>query len=250
MVASCYGMIGKRFTATDAAILHYLRQIRELDISAPCLFGGDWNVEADDMTSKATDALQMQVVRPRGPTCFLHSSASCLDYFLITNDLAATLLGCAVDDAAATRPHRPVIGAFTAQWAAFKTLQWERRPLMPRLAPFGPRPAPSDWTAARQAADDALACAQHATRRRHIKDAIEKAYAVWQCTAVRNLARVTGTDHTDTQLASFNRAPRLVRKAPALFAWEQVPHIERQIVAERAVVNALTAIRACLVGGH
>jgi len=111
-----------------------LKQIR-----GPWILAGDWNLNPDLLRSSAwLDVVGGVIVAPTTPTC--HGST--YDYFVVSQDLASSVVGVARVDDGGLHPHHPVRMLLRGDARRKLTRQIVRPTRVPGVLPAGPLPCP------------------------------------------------------------------------------------------------------------
>ncbi len=142
---------------------------------------------------------------PRG-TFRTAKAASTLDYFMVTDRLAAAVENISTVEGSGVKGHVPVQLRFKPRPAAPKTLHRRLPPKLEDERVYGPLPPPPTWAVPLGLAEAALAAARAGSAR--VDDAMEKAYAAWANMAEEELEGITGAPVKKRGLRSAR--PKLV----------------------------------------
>jgi hypothetical protein len=161
------------------------------------VIGADWNMRPDTVEATTLlDSLQAAIVADTSPigTCDTTGGTSCLDYFLVSADLAEAASEVCIVINAPIATHRPVrlrlrTDASTLMRTAVVAVQ-----RIPPEPVFGPHPRPQPWEEPRRLAMIALRASRNDRRPHTIKVAMAAAYRAWARTAEIELAGVAGVE--------------------------------------------------------
>jgi hypothetical protein len=120
-------------------------------------------------------------------------AASTLDYFVVEGTLANAIHKVSLVEGTGIKGHVPVAMEFCPRPVALKALTIRRPPDLGMEPVFGPRPPPADWTAARDAAAEALHAATHGASEETVQRRLDSAYGAWCRSAEEEVADATGT---------------------------------------------------------
>ncbi len=194
LLMSCYLKHGRKASGENARI----RACIEDEVAAHgqdevCVIGGDMNIEPQAMLATELDrnigATLFYPSTPRG-TYRTAKTASVLDYFFVTDRLAAAVEDVTTVEATGMKGHTPVHLRFKPRLAALRALHLRMPPKLCQERVVGPVPPPPDWAPQRALAEAALAAAR--ARRACVEDVLESAYAAWADNAELELEGVTG----------------------------------------------------------
>jgi len=117
-----------------------LKQLR-----GPWVLAGDWNINPDLLRSSAwLDVVGGVLVAPQTPTC--HGST--YDFFVVSQDLASSVVAVARVDDGGMHPHHPVRMLLRGDARRKLTRQLVRPKRVPGVLPAGPLPCPPPVAAA------------------------------------------------------------------------------------------------------
>ncbi len=173
------------------------------------IIGGDQNMEPADFLVTGFDRrLGATVMFPPTERGTFRTSrvASTLDYFVVTDTLAAAVERVETVEGTGSRGHVPVALLFKPRVTALRALHIRRPPFLERERVFGPIPPPPDPTAAAEAAEAALAAARAESSDVQLR--IDRAYARWADLAEQELVQYSGKDVK--KFGERSRMPRLV----------------------------------------
>ncbi len=252
LLMSCYLKHGRKAAGINAAILSDIEdEINSQGEEGVCIVGGDMNMEPHELLATELDrnvgATVLYPPTPRG-TFRTSRAASTLDYFLVSDRLAAAVEGIATVEASGAKGHVPVHLTFKPRLAALKALHLRMPPKLELDRVYGPIPPPPGWEAQRATAQAALAAA----RSGHpcTDELMEAAYAAWVDNAEVEIENVTGVPLKKRGVRA--QRPRLVWRsvlperrangpqfsAPAAFTWL------RDIVGELQRISAVASAAA------
>ncbi len=143
---SCYMHHGKGPNGDNLDILAAIgKRIKGLSEKFEFVIGGDFNMEPPDVASTGIqDELDAAIMTPstsrgtfRGPT-----TSSLLDFYLISNRIAAAVNKVRVVEASGIRGHLPVVMEFKPCVTTLRALHLRRPPAIGTERVFGPLPPP------------------------------------------------------------------------------------------------------------
>ncbi len=173
------------------------------------IMGGDFNVTPRDITDvgfdRQTGSSVMYPMTERG-TYRTSGTSSMIDFFLISDQLAAAVEDVQVVEAAGTKPHVPVAVRFKARAAAIRALHLRKPPELAFERVVGPIPPPPCWERPRTDAEAALDAARRGSPDAATK--LEEAYRSWANAAETELEQYAGRNVKKKGLRG--EAPRLV----------------------------------------
>ncbi len=157
------------------------------------IMGGDFNVTPNAITDvgfdRQIDASVMYPLTERG-TFRTSSSSSLIDFFLVSDRLAAAVDDVRTVEAARLKAHVPVRLSFRSKVTAVKALHLRKPPALALDRVYGPLPEPPSWEAAKEDAEAALAAARG--RRDDAAGLLETAHKPWANTVERELEQDWG----------------------------------------------------------
>ncbi len=153
----------------------------------------------------------------RGPR-----SASLLDYFILSNRMAAAIDKVSVVEASGVKGHVPVALDFKSRVTTLRALHLRRPPAMETERVYGPLPPPPDGSRARRAAEDALRAAREEDP--NVQELLDVAYREWADIAEIELADYAASP--PKQWGERGRLPNLVWRSvvPENSPRDQYPH--------------------------
>jgi exonuclease III len=146
LLMSVYLQVGVGLGTFNLNILQKCGQV-VAEQGLQCIIAGDFNsgpaaVAASGFPLRAG----LQIVAPRKvPTCVTSRSASIIDFYLISTQLAQACCEVEVNTETETAPHRPVILNFVPVPIRQTVTKLRMPKRLPRDVPFGPRPQPLCW---------------------------------------------------------------------------------------------------------
>ncbi len=157
------------------------------------IVGGDLNMAPETLAETGFDreveASIMYPLTERG-TFRTSTSASLIDYFLVSDRMAAAVARISTIEASGIKGHVPVEMVFKPRVTALKALHLRRPPELPTERIYGPVRAPPSWERARAAAEEALSAARAGSAK--AEELLEEAYRLWANTAEEELEEFTG----------------------------------------------------------
>ncbi len=161
---------------------------------------------------------------PRG-TFRTSRSASNLDFFAVSENLAMAIDGVELQEGTGNKAHIPVPIVFKERPIGLQTLALRMPPPLPTERLYGPLEPELDWSNVAAAADVALAAARAAESTTTVQSKLNAAYSAWCDMAERDLIRVTGAppqsaapegnDHKSGGGRCYRRAGRKAARNPA-----------------------------------
>ncbi len=187
---SCYLHHGRGPSGENLEVLAAIgKRVKSLPDHVEHVIGGDLNMEPPDIATtgiqEEIDSTIMAPATSRG-TFRGHSGSSLLDYFLVSNRLAAAVDKMSVVEAAGIKGHTPVLMEFKARVTTLRALHLRNPPAISAERVYGPLLPPPDWGRARKAADDALRAARRSDS--EIQRYLDDAYRAWADLAEEELA--------------------------------------------------------------
>ncbi len=196
-----------------------------------CVIGGDFNMSPYDLLEsefdRAANATIFHTDLARGTFRTVRTSST-LDYFMVSDRLAAAVEGVATVECSGNRCHTPVQLRFKPRLAALKALHLRMPPKLAIERVYGPLPPPPDWGPQRALAQATLEAARAGAD--HLDDVMEAAYAEWAAVAEEELEGFSGV--CLKKKGERSKRPRLVWRSvlpekrlvvgfekPAAFAW-------------------------------
>ncbi len=156
--------------------------------------GADANMEPEDLAETGFDrrakVTLMYPATERG-TFRTAATASTLDYFAVSDPLAAAVETVGTVEASGVKGHVPVVLRFKPRATALRALHLRKPPELARERVYGPLLPPPDAAAAMDAAVVALAEAR--AQGSDVQSYIDGAYAQWADIAEEELAIYAGT---------------------------------------------------------
>ena len=174
----------------------------------PFIVGADWNMQPSMLESTTiVDCLHAAIVADPNPigTCTHEGGATCIDYFLMSADIAEAAESVRIVPNAPIATHRPVLLKLRADAASITRIVSVAVQRIPPVPVYGPWPPPQDWRQATALAQRALRAAQKESRPASIKYAMGRAYREWAPTAEEELAQVAGITLRDKRWHRGNR---------------------------------------------
>ncbi len=208
-------------------------RVQALRAKYDCVMGGDINMEPPDFAATGfeteVDAVIMAPRTARG-TYRSAKAASLLDFFVVSNRLAAAVDRVATVEASGVKGHTPVLLTFKPRVTTLRALHLRKPPEMGRERVYGPTPPPPDWAKARRAAEAALASARSGDIA--LQERLDTAYREWADLAEIEVANFTGSD--PKKWGERGRLPNLVWRSVVR---ETPPKIEHPHAAAAAWLN-------------
>ncbi len=245
IMVSCYLCHGKGPNSENLEILAAVGQrLRTLSEHFEFVIGGDLNMEPPDIaTTGIQDELEATIMAPatargtfRGPT-----TSSLLDYFIVSNRLAAAVEKVRAIEASGVRGHTPVSLEFKVMTTTLRALHLRRPPTIEMERVFGPLPPPPDWTRARGAADAALQAARRGDI--EVQRYLDDAYREWA-----NLAEEEFADFSACPPKKWGERGRLPHLVWRSVVPENSPRSELPVASIAAWLGA-TAKEIRRIGG-
>ncbi len=193
-LVSCYLQHGRGAAEANAQTLAEVGAACKDDPDGVRIVGGDFNMSPDELLGTGFDrelgATILHTDTARG-TFRTARTRSTIDYFLISDRLAAAVDSIMTVEGSGVRGHTPVQLAFKPRLASLKALHVRQPPRLELDRVYGPLlcPPPSDMPAA--VAQAALAAARAGTET--FDDVLELAYGAWADLAEAEIEIYTGT---------------------------------------------------------
>ncbi len=198
-------------------------RVQQLGAKYDCVMGGDINMEPPDFAATGfeaeVDAVVMAPSTARG-TFRNTKTASLLDFFIVSNRLAAAVDRIVTIEATGVKGHTPVLLAFKPRVTTLRALHLRKPPDIGKERVYGPIPPPPDWSLARRRAEDALASAR--SGRGNLQELLDDAYREWANLAEREIADYTGRD--PKKWGERGRLPNLVWRSVVREATPKLEH--------------------------
>ncbi len=193
LVVSCYLCHGRGPCGENLEILAAVGQrLRAAAGRYEFVLGGDFNMEPPDLASTGIqDEVNATILAPdtaRG-TFRGSKAASLLDYFIVSNRMAAAVDRVGVIEAAGVRGHVPVLLEFKSKVTTLRALHLRKPPPLGTERVFGPISPPPEGGRARRAAEDALREAR--ADGPNVQELLDIAYREWADNAEIELADYT-----------------------------------------------------------
>ncbi len=180
----------------------------------PFLIGGDFQVSPQTLAQAGfAGHAAASVVASGCPlgTCRTARTASEIDYFVASGCLSACVASVSVDEAAATRPHRPVVLTFRPRATSLRTLVVRKPPPIGTDPIIGPTRDLVDWSALRSDAADLVTMARdERTPMEVLRPALSRIYERWSDAAETELAERAHGGSCLPKRGLRGRAPVLV----------------------------------------
>ncbi len=193
-ILSCHLRHGVDGHGINAEVLADVRSaVQDCGEDEVCIIGGDFNMDPQQLIGTEIDRdLEMTVLHtdPARGTFRTKKACSTIDYFLITDRLAAAVEEIATVEASGIRCHTPVQLRFRPRLASLQALHLRMPPKIPVDRVYGPVPPPPRWEDQERMADAALAAAR--AKAGNADDLMQSAYAAWANAAEEELEAVTG----------------------------------------------------------
>ncbi len=194
VVTSCYLHHGRGPDAQNLGILADIgKGVRGLGEDWQIVIGGDLNMTPEALAETDYDReIEASIFHPPTSRGTFRSSAtaSLIDFFLVSDRMAAAVANVATIEAAGTKGHVPVALKFRPRVTALKALHIRKPPPIPLERIYGPLLPPPRWEKAQVAADAALAAARSASG--DAEQLLEDAYKLWADTAELELETHAG----------------------------------------------------------
>jgi len=225
LVVSAYGFVGDG--DATLGLLAEACLLRE-KLKLPLVMGGDYN-----MTPKAVRAAGIlqrahaMTAVPSRPTCYTKTSASVLDFFVVSRWLQGVIDEVTIEKEIKLATHKAVRLRFVPEPVKLKG--WRLRPLerLPRQLPVGPRVACTvSWDPAAAAVEAAARCVANEDRD-YARGAVAKAYEL-----VLNALEATVAEAAGLSLARPGR-----RGLACKLVWVPVVPRHREPSIESAVLR-------------
>ncbi len=196
-LVSCYLQHGKGAADTNAELLADIgasvRNHSE-DNGGVSIIGGDFNMSPDQLLGteydRAVEATVFHTDVARG-TFRTSRVKSTLDYFLISDRLAAAVDEIATVEGTSIKGHVPVQVTFKPRLTNLRALHIRQPPRLGLERVYGPIPPPPPATAVNALAEAALAAARAEVAT--FADVLEAAYGAWANLAEEEVENFTGT---------------------------------------------------------
>ncbi len=209
IVASCYLISGVGAGQGNLEVLADIgRGLKSVGDGWQAVIGGDMNMSPEELVATKFDrSAGASIFYPPTARGTYRTSAvqSMIDYFMVTDQLAAAVERVDTVEASGLKSHVPVMLRFKPRVTALRALHLRSPPPLEFERVYGPLPPPPSWASAKEAAEAALAIA-----RGHggdVDDALEAAYGAWVNTAERELEDFAGKQVKKAGLRA--RAPNI-----------------------------------------
>jgi len=193
----------------------------------PWICAADWNFEPGVIGGTDIPSLIAGKVRaPVEPTCITPSTAHILDYFLVSDTIAAAAKAPVVIDEATTKPHKPVQMAMTADLCNAMVPKFKDNQRLPTEAVVGPRREPQSY-------DKALASINMAKMSFSQgvfdvgMDHFARAFAEWAVPAELEVAHASDTMDLRKSSRACKPRKRLVPLVPDRLKDKETPKLGR-----------------------
>ncbi len=199
------------------------------------VMGGDFNMEPPEIAATGIqEELSATILAPdtargtfRGPR-----SASLLDFYIVSNRLAAAVDSIAVVEASGVKGHVPVALGFKPRVTTLRALHLRRPPIIESERVYGPIPPPPNGDRARKAAEEAL----RAARRNDpgVQELLDAAYREWA-----DVAEVEMADYASTPPKKWGERGRLPNLVWRSVMPENVPLVQHPHAAAAAWIGTM-----------
>ncbi len=193
---SCYLKHGRSASGENAAILAEVGAAMRSEDGRDdqvCIAGGDFNMTPDQLLGTEFDREVAATIfcpeTDRG-TFRTAKTKSTIDFFLVTDRMAAAVDGVDTVEGTSNRCHVPVQATFKPRMAALKALHIRQPPRLGLERVYGPILPPPPSAEAATLADAALAIARGDGA--DLDDALEAAYGAWADLAEAEVENFTG----------------------------------------------------------
>ncbi len=233
--ASCYLHHGRGPSGENLEILAAVGQrMKALPINYEYIIGGDLNMEPPDVASTGIqEEIDATIMVPsttrgtfRGPT-----SSSLIDYFLVSQRVAAAVDNIKVVEAAGIKGHTPILMEFKPRVTTLRALHLRRPPVLEVERVYGPLPPAPDWTSARETAEEALRAARRNDN--DIQRYLDDAYKAWA-----DLSEVELADYAGSPPKKWGERGRLPNLVWRTVVPENVPRVEYPYAAAASWLGA------------
>ena len=221
----CLGAIGEALEGEDHFIV-----------------AADWNEDPAILEATGLPAkVGAMVVAPRAATCLMgDTSATRLDYFLVSMSLFNLTMGADVDHLHTGRPHRPTTLAIREDAATVEHLTYVDPPLLAKEIPSHLHPIPpplAQWPHLLKVCEDVVEASHHAPLAT-VQPMLDMAYRLYI-----NAVEIEVEWRTDPDLAIKRYGTRGNIPKPA---WTRVLGNVKKATQEETLLNAWKGLRACL----
>ncbi len=167
VLISCYLKHGCGAAGINAEVLAGMgATVQALCPDGVCIMGGDYNMEPHELLAteldRTIDATIIHAANPRG-TFRTVKTCSMIDYFMVSDRLAAAIESVSTVEASGVRGHTPVQLKFRPKLASLKALHLRQPPKIELERVYGPIPPPPTWDAQKALAAAALGAARAET---------------------------------------------------------------------------------------
>ncbi len=194
LLVSVYLITGIGPTAGNLEVLAGIGQrIEALGGKHEFVLGGDINMEPPELAETGFEnevgAVSMCPATLRG-TYRTSGGSSMLDYFMVSQRMAAAVDSVATEEGTGVKGHTPVTLKFKARATALRALHIRLPPRLGIERLYGPIPAAPDWTKAKASAVAALQAARSGSG--SAQALLDDAYGHWADIAEQEVAEYTG----------------------------------------------------------
>ncbi len=246
LLVSVYLMTGIGPAVGNLEVLAGIGQkIEAMEDKYEFVLGGDMNMEPPELAETGFEqevgAVSMCPATLRG-TYRTSSGSSMLDYFVVSQRIAAAVDRVATIEGTGVKGHTPVLLTFKPRTTALRALHIRPPPRLGTERVYGPILAAPDWSEARAAAEAALQAARSGSGA--TQDLLDDAYGHWADIAEREVAEYTG--ESPKKWGERGKMPRVVWRSVV----PETSPVKRTSHAAVAAWLATTVTEVCRIAAE